>query len=355
MQAKDAGAFPTTRAASMFPTVQIHGREAGAGGGAMPRAVSDTRPLDTTRPSAPVATDLPLLAQAVRAVLEDGPRRPPPWCRGPLVVVTGTPAFSALLGPVLRRARSDVVIPVWAGARLGQEISRRLREGSISDLLPRLTAAPLCLIEGVDEIGRADTQLGLAQLIDEADTHATTFCVSLARHPAAAGLVPQLASRLCGGLLVRCPAPVLHPSAAAGRPIPSLRRILNAVARQRELTAAELVGPSRCRTVVEARGIAMYLARGLTGRSLYEIGRACGGRDHTTVLHGVRVIERRIAGDPAFAADVAQLATALGRALVCREDVGCGSGAPDAAGRHRRRRAPGRRPAAPPPDRRQQP
>jgi hypothetical protein len=339
----------------MFPTVLIHGREAGAGGGAMPRAVSDARPLDTSGPPAPVAPDLPLLAWALDLLLEAGPRRPPSWLRGPLVVVTGAPAFPALRGRTIHRGGSDVGITVWAGARLGQAIGRRLREGSVSDLLPRLTASPLCLVEGVDEIGRADTQLGLAQLIDEADTRGTTFGVSLARHPAAAGFVPQLASRLCGGLLVRGPTTVLPPSAAAGRPAPSLRRILNAVARQRELTAAELVGPSRCRTVVEARGIAMYLARGLTGSSLYEIGHACGGRDHTTVLHGVRVIERRIARDPAFAADLARLAADLGGAPACRDGVGSGSGTTGAAGRHRRRRAPGGHPAAPPPDRRRQP
>jgi hypothetical protein len=318
-------------------------------------AVSDARPLDTAGIPASGPPDLPFLAWALDALLEGGPRRRPPWLRGPLVVVTGTPAFPALSECTIRGGNSAGGFAVWAGARLGQEIGRRFREGCLSDLVPRLTASPLCLVEGVDEIGRPDTQFGLAQLIDEADTRGTTFCVSLAHHPAAAGFVPQLASRLCGGLLVRGPTSVLRPNAAAGRPAPSLRRILNAVARQRELTAAELVGPSRCRTVVEARGIAMYLARGLTGRSLYEIGHACGGRDHTTVLHGVRVIERRIGRDPAFAADVARLAADLGGAPACRHGVGSGSGATGAAGRHRRRRAPGGQPAAPPPDKRRQP
>lgn len=318
-------------------------------------AVSDARPPATAGIPAPGPPDIPLLAWALDALLAGGPRRRPPWLRGPLVVMTGAPALPTLLGHTGRRAGSDDGVTVWPGARLGQEIGRRLREGSLSDLLPRLTAAPVCLVEGVDEIVRTDTQLGLAQLIDAADTHGTTFCVSLAHHPAAAGLVPQLASRLCGGLLVRGPATVLRPVTAAGRPTPSVRRILNAVARQRELTAADLVGPSRCRTVVEARGIAMYLARALTGRSLYDIGHACGGRDHTTVLHGVRVTERRIGRDPAFAADVARLAATLGGAAACRDGVDSRSGAPGGTARHRRRRAPGRRGTMAPPDRRRQP
>lgn len=339
----------------MFPGFSIHGREAGAGGGAMPMAVSDARSPAPVGAPTPGLPDPPLLALALDALLEAGTRRRPPWLRGPLVVVTSRPAFPAWNGRTIRRGERDVGIAVWPGARLGQEIGRRLREGSLSDLLPRLTSSPLCLVEGIDEIGRSDTQLGLAQLIDEADARGTTFCVSLASHPATAGFAPQLASRLCGGLLVHGPATVLRAVAAAGRPMPSLRRILNAVARQHELTMAELVGPSRCRTVVEARGIAMYLARGLTSRSLYEIGHACGGRDHTTVLHGVRVIERRVARDPAFAADVARLATALGGVPACRDGVDSGSGATAGAGRHRRRRAPGRHPATPPPDRRQRP
>jgi len=336
-----AATFPAPRTAGMFPASQIHGREAGAGEGEMPMAVSEARPTATAGVPSPWATDLPLLDLALDALLDGGRRGQPSWLRGPLVVVTSEPAF---MGRAIRRG-GPVATVVWPGARLGHEIDRHYREGSLSDLLPRLTASPLCLVDGVDQIGRTDAQFGLAQLIDEAAVRGTTFCVSLANHPAAADFVPHLASRLCGGLLMRGPAPVLQPNTADGRPMPSLRRVLNAVARQREMTVIELVGPSRCRTVVEARGIAMYLARGLTDKSLYEIGRACGGRDHTTVLHGVRVIERRIAHDPAFAADVARVAAVLGGAPVCRDAVDSLADAPGGAGRHRRRHAP-RRPRA---------
>lgn len=46
----------------------------------------------------------------------------------------------------------------------------------------------------------------------------------------------------------------------------------------------------------------MYLARRLTPLSLPEIGRRFGGRDHTTVLHGVRAVETRLAADDRLAA-----------------------------------------------------
>ncbi|MFV2092005.1 MAG: helix-turn-helix domain-containing protein, partial [Hyphomicrobiales bacterium] len=51
-------------------------------------------------------------------------------------------------------------------------------------------------------------------------------------------------------------------------------------------------------TVVYPRQVGMYLAKTLTSRSLPEIGRKFGGRDHTTVLHAVRKIERLLGEDP---------------------------------------------------------
>ena len=53
----------------------------------------------------------------------------------------------------------------------------------------------------------------------------------------------------------------------------------------------------RSRDVVRPRQIAMYLAKSLTSRSLPEIGRRFGGRDHTTVLHSVRKVEQMMKDD----------------------------------------------------------
>jgi chromosomal replication initiator protein len=48
----------------------------------------------------------------------------------------------------------------------------------------------------------------------------------------------------------------------------------------------------------------MYLAKSLTARSLPEIGRRFGGRDHTTVLHAIRKIESLLAEDPTMKEEV---------------------------------------------------
>ncbi|MGZ9034359.1 MAG: helix-turn-helix domain-containing protein, partial [Rhodospirillales bacterium] len=52
------------------------------------------------------------------------------------------------------------------------------------------------------------------------------------------------------------------------------------------------------------RQVAMYLAKQLTTRSLPEIGRKFGGRDHTTVMHAVRKVEELCAQDASFAEDL---------------------------------------------------
>lgn len=73
--------------------------------------------------------------------------------------------------------------------------------------------------------------------------------------------------------------------------------ILKAVSRHYKVPRNELLSARRSRDVVRPRQIAMYLAKALTARSLPEIGRRFGGRDHTTVLHSVRKVEQMIKDD----------------------------------------------------------
>ena len=63
------------------------------------------------------------------------------------------------------------------------------------------------------------------------------------------------------------------------------------VANHYSVTRADILSSRRTATVVKPRQVAMYLSKALTLRSLPEIGRRFGGRDHTTVLHAVRKIE----------------------------------------------------------------
>jgi chromosomal replication initiator protein len=83
--------------------------------------------------------------------------------------------------------------------------------------------------------------------------------------------------------------------------------ILKIVGRHYNVGRTDLLSPRRARSVVVPRQIGMYLAKKMTARSLPEIGRRFGGRDHSTVLHAVRKIEDQIKTDDKLAREVALL------------------------------------------------
>ncbi len=94
----------------------------------------------------------------------------------------------------------------------------------------------------------------------------------------------------------------------------ALRTVAAKTARYFSLTLADLKSTSRHRHVVEARAVAMYLARRLTGLSLEQIGAYFGDRDHTTVLHNCRRTEELQIADPVTRQAVTALEESLKRA-----------------------------------------
>jgi chromosomal replication initiator protein len=80
-----------------------------------------------------------------------------------------------------------------------------------------------------------------------------------------------------------------------------------------KLDVKDFHSPQRARRVARPRQVAMYLSRKLTTRSLPEIGRRFGGRDHTTVLHACRRIEALIGEDALFRQEVDFLSQMLQR------------------------------------------
>jgi chromosomal replication initiator protein len=76
----------------------------------------------------------------------------------------------------------------------------------------------------------------------------------------------------------------------------------------------QLLSPSRAAPVAWPRQVAMYLSRELTDQTLPAIGRAFGGRNHTTVLHACRRTAERIATDRDAYDAVRRLTEDLGRA-----------------------------------------
>ncbi len=91
----------------------------------------------------------------------------------------------------------------------------------------------------------------------------------------------------------------------------TIDEIQRKVSEHYNIRLADMIGPKRVRTIARPRQVAMYLAKQLTTRSLPEIGRRFGGRDHTTVMHGVRRIEELRLEDTQLADDIDMLRRAL--------------------------------------------
>ena len=91
----------------------------------------------------------------------------------------------------------------------------------------------------------------------------------------------------------------------------TIEEIQRKVSEHYNIRLSDMIGPKRLRTYARPRQIAMYLSKNLTSRSLPEIGRRFGGRDHTTVMHGVKRIEELKNQDGQVAEDVEILRRAL--------------------------------------------
>ena len=97
---------------------------------------------------------------------------------------------------------------------------------------------------------------------------------------------------------------VLHDLLRANDRKATIEEIQKRVAEHFNIKISEMHSARRSRAVARPRQVAMYLAKQLTARSLPEIGRKFGGRDHTTVMHAVKKVDELRQSDHSFAEDV---------------------------------------------------
>ncbi|PSC03928.1 chromosomal replication initiator protein DnaA [Alsobacter soli] len=174
----------------------------------------------------------------------------------------------------------------------------------------------------VVEMGALDEQLRVKILetrIAAAKVHHPSFEVS----PAVIGYVARVittngrdldgaVNRLLAHTTLSGSEPTVESAEAAIRDLVRSREpkkvriedIQKLVATHYNVSRADILSSRRSAGVVKPRQIAMYLSKQLTLRSLPEIGRRFGGRDHTTVLHAVRKIEGCVQADPGLREDV---------------------------------------------------
>ena len=195
-------------------------------------------------------------------------------------------------------------------ARLDERIASRLQCGLMVDLRPADHDLRLRMLRARLEVRAADypgvevEDAVLEMLAERITSNLRVLEGALTRLLAFASLTGR---PMTVDLAQDCLADVLR---ASDRRL-DMDVIQARVAEHYGLSLSELLGPKRARSVARPRQVAMYLAKTLTERSLPEIGRSFGGRDHTTVMHGVRRIEALRDTDERIARDVDALRRTL--------------------------------------------
>ncbi|MDP5219944.1 chromosomal replication initiator protein DnaA [Ruegeria sp. 2205SS24-7] len=205
-------------------------------------------------------------------------------------------------------------------------ISADRAPGEIKDLEDRVKSRLQCGL--VVDLHPTDYELRLGILQNKVQQHSATYPDLKIRDGVLEFLAHRISTnvRVLEGALTRlfafaslvgreidmeltqdCLADVLR---ASERKI-TVEEIQRKVSEYYNIRLSDIIGPKRVRSYARPRQIAMYLCKQLTSRSLPEIGRRFGGRDHTTVMHGVRRIEELKLTDGQIAEDVEMLRRAL--------------------------------------------
>jgi chromosomal replication initiator protein len=173
---------------------------------------------------------------------------------------------------------------------LEERIKSRLQCGLVVDLHPTDYELRLGILQQKVDYYRQQYQgLILADGVLEFLAHRITTNVrvlegALTRLFAFASLVGR---EITLDLAQDCLADILR---ASDRKL-TIEEIQRRVADYYNIRLSDMIGPKRLRNIARPRQVAMFLSKQLTTRSLPEIGRRFGGRDHTTIMHGVRKIE----------------------------------------------------------------
>lgn len=193
---------------------------------------------------------------------------------------------------------------------LGERIISRLQSGLVVDLHPTNYELRLGILqEKVEQFRQQYSGLVIDDGVLEFVAHRISSNVrvlegALMRLFAFASLVGR---QITLELTQDCLADLMR---ASDRKV-TIEEIQRKVSEHYNIRLSDIIGPKRVRTIARPRQVAMYLAKQLTTRSLPDIGRRFGGRDHTTVMHGVRRIEDLKSHDNQIAEDVELLRRAL--------------------------------------------
>jgi chromosomal replication initiator protein len=215
--------------------------------------------------------------------------------------------FNALQGAGAQLVLTSDRLPRDMGA-MEDRLRERFESGLVTDVRPPDAGTRLTVLRKrapQDELSVADG--ALERIAERVNSNLRTLEGALIRVVAFGSLTgravtPDLAEEVLDGLYPDLRPPRVH----------TVREIQEQTCEAFGVSLEQLLSSSRAAPVTWPRQVAMYLARELTDQTLPAIGRAFGGRNHTTVMHACRRAAQRIAEDPEACETVRRLTEQLG-------------------------------------------
>lgn len=181
---------------------------------------------------------------------------------------------------------------------LEERMRSRLGWGLVADIHPTTYELRLGILQTKAE------QLGISVPIKVVEFLAHKITSNVRELEGALNRISAHASLVGRPVTIETAQEVLHDLLRANDRRITIEEIQKRVAEHFSIRMADMHSARRARAVARPRQVAMYLCKQLTPRSLPEIGRKFGGRDHTTVMHAVRKIEELRASDPNLSEDI---------------------------------------------------
>jgi len=197
-------------------------------------------------------------------------------------------------------------------AELDGRLRSHLQAGLVCGIEPADRTLRLGILE--KKLGQLGRQQGLAALTARPEVLqflADRFTDSVRELEGALNTLVARSGERVASLALEEAQAILRPHLRGGEKRITVDDIQKATAEHYGMKQADLISERRNRAIARPRQAAMWLAKHLTTRSLPDIGRRFGGRDHTTVLHAVRRIEELKAADPVLTHDLETLTRKL--------------------------------------------
>jgi chromosomal replication initiator protein len=209
----------------------------------------------------------------------------------------------------LHSASSQIVISSDRSPHLISLLEDRLRSrfewGLIADIQPPVLETRLAILRAKSLEQRIDLPSDVLHFLAERSKH------NIRELEGSFNRIVAHARLLRADITLDLATQALAPVAPRDRIYPSPDAVIKAVADYFSLSPQDLCGKSRVREIADARHITMYLLRDDAHQRTTDIGRLLGGRDHATVIHGLRKIDSALTNDTQLARQIAEIRALL--------------------------------------------